>query len=476
MGNYSDELDTVNNTLALTFLPVIVVISIYMVIGLFGNPLVAIYYGCHAKPSPSCHFIVAMAVFDIITCCVSMPLEIVDMRFPYEFPSKAACKILRFVNYFASISSGLVLVAIATDRYRKVCQPFKNQISTKLTKIIIGIVCLFSIFVSWPALVFYDLHVATNIGSVPGVIGYDCTFTREEDYKIYITLYNGVCFLIFIGCIMTLTVLYILIGRKLCRLNRFRFSAITRKSKNGDYTPPTSSSDIDLKYKLRNVETLQQQTKQKSIPETRSYEVHNMTTISQKVMTQDQHLQGSSSLKARNMTSEKPLLQETELKDYANLSEVTRSKELKTKHKTSSLSECSDSDTDIKHPKPMLKTRISSRTCIIKRQRKLHDQYIHLKKYTILMLFISLAFAMSFLPYLGLITWRTLAPNYERNLLSKSELIVFNIFIRSWMISSVVNPLIYGFFNKDFRSFVSLFLRRCCCCFCRMYDDERHDT
>jgi hypothetical protein len=44
------------------------------------------------------------------------------------------------------------------------------------------------------------------------------------------------------------------------------------------------------------------------------------------------------------------------------------------------------------------------------------------------------------------------------------------------MISSVVNPLIYGFFNKDFRSFVSLFLRRCCCCFCRMYDDERHDT
>ena len=128
MGNYSDELDTVNNTLALTFLPVIVVISIYMVIGLFGNPLVAIYYGCHAKPSPSCHFIVAMAVFDIITCCVSMPLEIVDMRFPYEFPSKAACKILRFVNYFASISSGLVLVAISSDRYRKVCPPYKNQI------------------------------------------------------------------------------------------------------------------------------------------------------------------------------------------------------------------------------------------------------------------------------------------------------------------------------------------------------------
>jgi hypothetical protein len=44
MENYSDELDTVNNTLALTLLPVIVVISIYMVIGLIGNPLVAIYY------------------------------------------------------------------------------------------------------------------------------------------------------------------------------------------------------------------------------------------------------------------------------------------------------------------------------------------------------------------------------------------------------------------------------------------------
>jgi hypothetical protein len=47
-----------------------------------------------------------------------MPLEIVDMRKFYKFENTIACKILRFVNYFASVSSGAILIAIAVDRYR----------------------------------------------------------------------------------------------------------------------------------------------------------------------------------------------------------------------------------------------------------------------------------------------------------------------------------------------------------------------
>lgn len=100
------------------------------------------------------------------------------------------------------------------------------------------------------------------------------------------------------------------------------------------------------------------------------------------------------------------------------------------------------------------------------KKSKINDQYVDLRKYTVLMLLISMAFILSFLPYLGLVTWATLQSKYEGEILSKSELVTFNICLRSWLISSVVNPLIYGFFNTDFRLFVSSLLRNCFCCLC----------
>ena len=154
-----------DSEMASTLLPVVIVISCYTIIGLFGNLLAVYYYGCYVKPSPSSNFIVSMAIFDIIICCVSMPL---DIRYMYSyFQNAIACKILRFVYYFASNSSDFVLIAIAVDRSRKVCQPFKRQITAKMTKLIdIVTVCFISLSISWPSFLFYDIY-AVNITAVP---------------------------------------------------------------------------------------------------------------------------------------------------------------------------------------------------------------------------------------------------------------------------------------------------------------------
>jgi hypothetical protein len=81
------------------------------------------------------------------------------------FQNAIACKILRFVYYFASNSSDFVLIAIAVDRYRKVCQPFKRQITAKMTKLIdIVTVCFISLSISWPSFLFsYIYAVAENV-------------------------------------------------------------------------------------------------------------------------------------------------------------------------------------------------------------------------------------------------------------------------------------------------------------------------
>lgn len=126
----------------------------------------------------------------------------------------------------------------------------------------------------------------------------------------------------------------------------------------------------------------------------------------------------------------------------------------------------SHSDTECKVSKIRSMSRKDSRKNSKIKKSKINDRYVDLRKYTVLMLLISMAFILSFLPYLGLVTWATLQSKYEGEILSKSELVTFNICLRSWLISSVVNPLIYGFFNTDFRLFVSRLLRNCFCCLC----------
>ena len=130
----------------------------------------------------------------------------------------------------------------------------------------------------------------------------------------------------------------------------------------------------------------------------------------------------------------------------------------------------SHSDTECKVSKIRSMSRKDYRKNSKIKKSKINDQYVDLRKYTVLMLLISMAFILSFLPYLGLVTWETLQSKYEGEILLKSELVTFNSCLRSWLISSVVNTLIYGFFNTDFRLFVSRLFRSCFCCPCGVSD------
>ncbi|CAC5377606.1 unnamed protein product [Mytilus coruscus] len=457
----ADDLDGVNDEMAVILHPVIAIVCIYMIVGVLGNPLVIYYYGFSVKPSPSYYFIVLVAVFDLIICCISIPLEIVDMMFSYKFPSVIGCKIFRCVNYFSSVGTGLVLIAIAIDRYRKVCQPFKSQITMKMAKIIIFIVCFTAACISWPGFVFYDVH-AVNISSVPGLIGYDCTTIREKQYKLYILIFNGVCFLIFLVSIVTLTVLYILVGKKLCHLKRFRFSTKTRRPSKNVETPPTSSSEI-ISHRGR----VKREIKPAQKP-IQLLQIHKTTdTINTSVYSQGkQHAKVSSPESTQTANIKAPLLSGKDNIIFSHLNRTCTIVENSLKNlqhpKSNDINDFTESDSDTRNPKHD-SGNVRQRS-LIHRKKKIRDQYIHLKKYTLLMFSVSLAFIVSFLPYLALMTWRTLVPQHEGNIMTKDQLVAYNIFLRSWIISSVVNPLIYGFFNADFSSFVFDRIKRCFFC------------
>lgn len=70
---------------------------------------------------------------------------------------------------------------------------------------------------------------------------------------------------------------------------------------------------------------------------------------------------------------------------------------------------------------------------------------------TTLMLFsVTIAYVLTFIPFIVIVVIRTVRPNlYET--LSDTEKSAWNFFLRSYVLNFAMNPILYGFFNKDFR-------------------------
>lgn len=490
MHNFSKEVQRLNDEAVETLIPAIVFIVLLMVIGVIGNPIVVYFYGFKLKPTPSYLFIVALAVFDFLVCTVSMPLELVDLIRFYTFESTEACKLLRFINYLIAISSGCILIAIAVDRYRKICRPFESQITMKMAKIIIPCVLFGSVCISWPSFVFYSV-VEVNLTEISGAIGQDCTTIRDESYKFYITLYNGILFLCFVTAITSLTVLYCLVGRQIFNLRSFRFYAQRKKVKSAKLPRSSTTQCTDetrvagsFLSKSTDIGDYDEITLPPSRGSSRPTTATGIAFITSKVApsperfemdvpkTKNGNLRISKSLhNALKMdevsvpTRSNSALSGRTRYDFddnarnglARTNELWRHIQVRESTRVSFADE--DTPRSIATTVESGATRDAHGTASID-QKKLHAQNVNTKKYTIVMLSITAAFVISFLPYLILMTWRTLSKEYEPNLFSKSEMVAFQIFIRSFLINSAANPLIYGFLNTEFRNFVIA----CICC------------
>ena len=133
-GNDSTTNDNYN-IWAIYNLPSITFLTLNLIVGLFGNGVVIYTYGFCLKSTPMNCFVVSLAVLDIITCGVGMPLMILHDMLPYIFVSDVICKVLNFIYSSTIIASGLTLVTIALDRYRRICRPLSNHLNVTQVKI-----------------------------------------------------------------------------------------------------------------------------------------------------------------------------------------------------------------------------------------------------------------------------------------------------------------------------------------------------
>lgn len=269
-----------NDKMARLMVPATVYISVLMVFGLFGNLMVCYYYGFHIKRTTNSFFIVVLALYDVVVCSICMPTEIVDIELNYTFENNAACKILRFVNYLAGIGSILTLIAIATDRFKKVCKPVKPQMSMTTAKRISFAIFGVALLLSWPSLAIYG-SIKVPIPNDLGIElkGSDCTSTKDKKYRGYVWAFNIVHFVMFFVCSVILIVVYSVIGRSIY-LHHQRLRQYTPKPRAVSSTTETSLS------KETQEETVEESKKSTSdtITDTRSEKEQNNKFALKKIL------------------------------------------------------------------------------------------------------------------------------------------------------------------------------------------------
>lgn len=128
--------------------PEIIVVICYLIVfsvaGTIGNAFVIYVFSKKRDKSTSTIFILALAGTDFLTCLVIIPYtmayEIYEKKVKYDL----VCKIYQFFITSNVPFSAFIMVAIAMDRYFKICRPWTHYMDPKCAKKIIIVLLSFT--------------------------------------------------------------------------------------------------------------------------------------------------------------------------------------------------------------------------------------------------------------------------------------------------------------------------------------------
>ncbi|KAL3887980.1 hypothetical protein ACJMK2_000365 [Sinanodonta woodiana] len=448
-----------NDEIAILLIPAMVFIGVLMLTGVIGNIAVCYFYGCKTKTTPTSCFILGLAIFDLLSCTISMPMEILDLRFFYMYPDITVCKVLTATNFLFALASVLILIAIATERYRRICLPFRRQITVVQARFIccssVPISCIFS----WPFLLLYTVvPINVPLNNTVNITGYDCTTVLDESLKVYLNALNIMQILLFIFTLVPLIVLYILVYRQIIKLKQIRGSGSCE-----DSVSPKQSEIYNRKYNLPTHSNANKDTLNSS-------DQNTMVKVCNKSREPSNYSKRSNNIPAQvinesmdNIETTTFMREKTTNRSEHNCANNEESLKHNEEQQANILAIEHDSEDDL----PKLHDQASGTTNnVIQTNDRNRDGFEHssnkLKfRFTKLMVVITVVFVASFIPYLCLVVWRSLSSEYVVTNMTDLQLIFYVIGLRSFFLNSAVNPMIYGFFNSKFRHF---FANVCCDC------------
>lgn len=345
--------------------PALLYVGLIIVTGTVGNIVVCYVYGYRLRLTVTKQFILVLAVLDLANCLICAPTEMVVMFKIVSFNAPIWCKMSRFITYTLNGSTSLILLAIAVDRYCKVCRPLKVCFTRVWARRMCMMAVILSLSMSWPSLILYG-NKTLRVGDTHN--GTTCLIQDDYENTWYPLIFYSIFFVSFLAIAIAIISLYAIIARQI-RLLRQR---------------------------------------------------------------QDERIRSSPVHRRISGYVDSPEYSEDNVLD--NTLPVTAG------------------DNQLKPPSPRANQHaVKLAQALLKDLHKRKTAYKPAKS-TLMLFIITIIFMLSFLPFFITALIRgAVREMFLANLTDTTEIIVFNIFVRSYLLSNAANPVIYSFCNSRFR-------------------------
>lgn len=440
-------LEELNHAEFLRLIPTLIFMILIALIGIPGNGLVCYIYRSQYRQSSSRWFIFFLALVDLVFCCVIIPFDIITLNEQFTFADAFWCKFQVFVTLWAILSLGLTLVIVSIDRFRKVCKPLGWQINFEKGRILCLAAIVLALFISLPVFAVYNIHEFKLSGYE--VVATECSFRKNAEETNFAYIYVVFGMVMFTCALITICVLYCFIGKEIKqhikkdKIKRHVSLTASMARVNDRIRPAMSLRPLSSMFAKKNVNLGGSQ-----LPAKKTKSVNFMTQKKKVNFGATKSVNIGEVNRVVNFEPE-PVNVDNDSGESPIISKPRTSSEVTTSDaddpsldKSNIQSDDDTRDLDIDIPKRQLTRAQKTKSKRIRRSRA--------RKATFSMFLISVAFVLSYLPFLCLLFARSLIQNFDESM-SNSERAVYKFFLRSYFLNYAINPFIYGISDSKFR-------------------------
>ena len=368
-------------------IPSFILVVVTMIIGIGGNTITLLVYFKKMRRTASRIFIIALALCDLINCILTMPVEIAIICSFWTFDHPVICSTGRTVTYILNGASALLLVGIAVDRFRKICRPLKPVFTPRKTRF----VCLLCVAVGFavyiPGFVIYGTQTVSI--SLEGNVSVTGKTCLISDTYVN-TKFPLFCMAFWFCLTLAVMVAIITLYISVGRAVYTRMKLEERRHQSvSSAVKPKQNTLVDM------------------------YEDTSCSF--------DDILDNK-----KESDNEKAAVSHSVLKKIESPSRNRLSQALKNHF-----------------------SWVKSGT-VFSLQRKRESTRIRAGRTTVMLFTVTVAYIASFIPFLVIVALRSLRPGLYVSL-SMASKSVWNFFLRSYVLNCSVNPIVYGFCNKEYR-------------------------
>ena len=207
-----------NEEFHVVIFPVIIGFVIVDLLGFLGNIIVCFVFSCRYEKNCFRLLVLALGIVDLVSCCTTLPMEIISAWFWFDAPSSSLCKAKNFLAQFTGLLAMYMLFVMGLYKFRRICKPFSKQLNPKIIAILCVVGIINSLIFSTPTLYFWGInnrtistYIATDNSSFEEV--FICEVHRDFLETPYPRMYNHLLSVYNIFLVATI-VFYVFIARE----------------------------------------------------------------------------------------------------------------------------------------------------------------------------------------------------------------------------------------------------------------------